>query len=100
MTRATRFAATATFVSILYFLFLFEYVGTPFINSETAADILPTLPWWCLVTFGAYSLGSLGWGLYSFRDCTDAYHELLGDLAEQEISEAKNDLRSRGVTVD
>ncbi|KAH7338668.1 dolichol-phosphate mannosyltransferase subunit 3 [Rhizoctonia solani] len=95
MTRATRFAVTATVVSILYLLFLYEYMSVPLLASETASAILPTLPWWLLVSFGSYSLGSLGWGLYSFRDCTDAYHELLG-----EINEAKNDLRARGVTVD
>ncbi|KAJ1302504.1 hypothetical protein OPQ81_002822 [Rhizoctonia solani] len=95
MTRATRFAVTATVVSLVYFLFLYEYLSVPLLSSETASAILPTLPWWLLVSFGSYSLGSLGWGLYSFRDCTDAYHELLG-----EINEAKNDLRARGVSVD
>ncbi|KAF8604920.1 dolichol-phosphate mannosyltransferase subunit 3 [Ceratobasidium sp. AG-I] len=95
MTRATRFAVTATVISTIYFLFLYEYWAVPILSTETSTKILPTLPWWLLVSFGAYSLGTLGWGLYSFRDCTDAYHELLG-----EISEAKNDLRSKGVTVD
>ncbi len=35
------------------------------------------IPWWCLVAFGAYSLGSLGLGLVRFRDCPEAYEELL-----------------------
>ncbi|EUC58777.1 dolichol-phosphate mannosyltransferase subunit 3 [Rhizoctonia solani AG-3 Rhs1AP] len=95
MTRATRFALAATLVSVVYFLFLYEYLSVPLLSSETSGAILPTLPWWLLVSFGAYSLGSLGWGLYSFRDCTDAYHELLG-----EINQAKNELRVRGVSVD
>lgn len=43
MTRATRFAATATFVSVLYFLFLYEYFSVPLLSSETATQILPTV---------------------------------------------------------
>ncbi|KAG2337018.1 DPM3-domain-containing protein, partial [Suillus weaverae] len=46
--------------------------------------------WWLLVSFGSYSLWKLGWGVYTSRDCPEAYHELL-----QEINEAKNDLCSR-----
>ena len=67
-----------------------------------------------LVSLGSYSLASLGWGLWSFRDCPDAYTELMHvrlpefptfikDLTLswfQEIQEAKNDLRAKGVTVD
>ncbi|KAF9458025.1 dolichol-phosphate mannosyltransferase subunit 3, partial [Collybia nuda] len=53
------------------------------------------VPWWLLVTFGSYSLWKLGWGIYTCRDCPEAYTELLG-----EIIQAKNDLRSRGVTED
>jgi len=35
------------------------------------------LPLWALVTFGAYSLGSIGYSLFTFRDCPDAHAELL-----------------------
>ena len=35
------------------------------------------LPLWALVTFGAYSLGSVGYSLLTFRDCPDAHAELL-----------------------
>jgi hypothetical protein len=75
------------------------------------------------MSIGSYSLASLGWGLWSFRDCPDAYAELMhvrlrgstsiavlanpslpgGDLTLlwfQEIREAKSDLRAKGVTVD
>lgn len=36
------------------------------------------LPWWLLVSFGSYALWCLGWGLFTFRDCPEAYTELLG----------------------
>jgi dolichyl-phosphate mannosyltransferase polypeptide 3 len=47
------------------------------------------------VSFGAYSLSSLGLGLLRFRDCPEAYESLLA-----EISQAKNELRDKGVSVD
>ena len=53
------------------------------------------LPWWLLVSFGAYSLSSLGLGLLRFNDCPEAYESLLS-----EISQAKTELRNQGVDVD
>ena len=53
------------------------------------------LPWWLLVTFGAYSLSSLGLGLVRFHDCPEAYESLLGEIAR-----AKDELRDQGVSVD
>ena len=53
------------------------------------------LPWWFLVSFGAYSLSSLGLGLLRFNDCPEEYESLL-----KEITMAKNELRDQGVTVD
>ncbi|THV07336.1 dolichol-phosphate mannosyltransferase subunit 3 [Dendrothele bispora CBS 962.96] len=95
MTRAQRVAFGATLASILYFLILFQVFEIPFVDEAVVAQILPVLPWWLLVAFGSYSLWSLGWGLVTFRDCPEAYNELL-----LEISEAKNDLRTKGVSVD
>lgn len=39
---------------------------------------LQQIPWWALVSFGSYSLWSMGWGLWSFRDCPEAFEELMG----------------------
>ena len=55
----------------------------------------PQLPLWFLVTFGAYLLFSLGWGVLTFNDVPLAHQELMG-----EIDLAKKDLRARGVDVD
>ncbi|KAH6911081.1 dolichol-phosphate mannosyltransferase subunit 3-domain-containing protein [Coprinopsis sp. MPI-PUGE-AT-0042] len=80
------------------------HLGLPFPpncnRSETGPIVFSlfcchSYPWWLLVTFGSYSLWSLGWGLFTFRDCPEAYTELLS-----EINDAKNALRSQGVTVD
>jgi len=95
MTRATRFALYASAVTLSYFLVWFSILPMPLIAEETKDQILPLLPWWLLVSFGSYSLASLGLGLWSFRDCPDAYEELM-----HEINEAKIDLSAKGVTVD
>ncbi|KAF9011434.1 dolichol-phosphate mannosyltransferase subunit 3 [Cyathus striatus] len=95
MTRAQRVVFAATFFAVLYLLAFFQYVSVPLVDDKVSEQILPAIPWWLLVAFGSYSLWSLGWGLFTFRDCPEAYHELLG-----EISQAKNELRARGVSVD
>ncbi|KAL6409304.1 dolichol-phosphate mannosyltransferase subunit 3 [Ilyonectria robusta] len=53
------------------------------------------LPFWALVSFGAYLLFRLGLGILTFNDVPDAHKELM-----QEIDEAKVDLRKLGVDVD
>ncbi|KIM31815.1 hypothetical protein M408DRAFT_238832 [Serendipita vermifera MAFF 305830] len=95
MSRAQRFATYAAILTAIYFLVFFQLVPVPLVEEETVNQLIPVIPWWLLVSFGSYSLWSLGWGLFTFRDCDDAYEELMG-----EISMAKADLRTRGVTVD
>jgi len=94
MTRAKRVALWSTTVSVAYFLALFTYIPVPFLAEEHTQQILPVLPWWLLVSFGSYALWSLGHGLCTFRECTDAYTELWS-----EISQAKAELRLKGVSV-
>lgn len=53
------------------------------------------LPIWALVSFGAYLLALLGWGVLTFNDVPAAHNELMG-----EIEIAKVELRKLGVTVD
>lgn len=53
------------------------------------------LPFWFLVSFGAYLLSRLGWGILTFNDMPEAHKELM-----VEIEQAKKELRTLGVTVD
>lgn len=65
-------------------------------NARLTGDINPPqLPFWCLVAFGAYLLGTLGYNVMTFNDVPEAYQELMS-----EIEIAKADLRTRGVDVD
>ena len=56
---------------------------------------LSQLPFWALVSFGAYLLFRLGWGVMTFNDVPQAHKELM-----EEIDMAKVDLRKLGVDVD
>jgi dolichol-phosphate mannosyltransferase subunit 3 len=53
------------------------------------------LPFWALVSFGAYLLFKLGWGVLTFNDVPLAHAELM-----KEIDMARAELRSKGVDVD
>jgi len=53
------------------------------------------LPFWALVSFGAYLLFRLGFGILTFNDVPNAHKELTA-----EIEQAKVELRKLGVTVD
>jgi dolichyl-phosphate mannosyltransferase polypeptide 3 len=48
-----------------------------------------------LVSFGAYALATLGWGVYTFKDKKLKYEELL-----VQIDEAKAFYEKKGVSLD
>ena len=53
------------------------------------------LPFWALISFGAYLLFKLGYGVLTFNDVPDAHAELM-----KQIDQAKTELRKKGVDVD
>lgn len=53
------------------------------------------LPFWGLVSFGAYLLFKLGYGVFTFNDVPEAHAELM-----KEIDLAREDLKTKGVEVD
>lgn len=70
------------------------------LSSFSLSDWIPNernlqLPFWALVSFGAYVLLRLGWGMLTFNDVPAAHKELM-----DEIEIAKKDLRAKGVDVD
>lgn len=65
-------------------------------NKSTQTNThIPQLPFWALVSFGAYLLFKLGWGVFTFNDVPEAHKELMA-----EIELARADLRTKGVEVD
>ncbi|KAF8169914.1 dolichol-phosphate mannosyltransferase subunit 3 [Mycena galopus ATCC 62051] len=95
MARAHRVGLFSTFFASIWALVFFQVLSVPGLDQGAVTEIWPLIPWWLLVTFGSYSLWSLGWGLFTFRDCPEAYEELM-----REISQAKDDLRTRGLVLD
>ncbi|SPO07489.1 probable dolichyl-phosphate mannosyltransferase polypeptide 3 [Cephalotrichum gorgonifer] len=92
MTRAVQTVSLALLLSSIYLALYLNLVPLPAIIQT---EIVPVLPFWVLVTFGAYLLFKLGYGVMTFNDVPKAHEELMA-----EIELAKKDLRARGVSID
>lgn len=92
MTKATETFVALFAVSAVYFALVAGVIPT---SEVIHNEILPYLPFWALVTFGAYALGTLGWGVLTFKDKEHSYKELLG-----QIEEAKDFYKKKGVDLD
>ena len=53
------------------------------------------LPFWALISFGAFLLFKLGYGVLTFNDVPDAHAELM-----RQIDQARSELKKNGVEVD
>jgi len=91
MTRAQQTISIATLLTSLYLAVFMEIVSFP---QKIQKEVVPVLPFWALVSFGAYLLFKLGWGVFTFNDVPEAHKELMA-----EINEARIDLKSKGVDV-
>lgn len=67
---------------------------SPFLHVHSS-DLFLQIPFWALVSFGAYLLAKLGYGVFSFNDVPEAHEELV-----KQIEQARADLTKRGVTLD
>ncbi|KAI0424487.1 dolichol-phosphate mannosyltransferase subunit 3 [Xylaria sp. FL1042] len=76
-------------------LYLALYLQLVPLPELVQTEIVPVLPFWALVSFGAYLLFRLGWNVMTFHDVPEAHKELVA-----EIEMAKKDLRRLGVEVD
>jgi len=63
----------------LWFSLLTNIIPVPL--SKPEQQVVQLLPLWALVSFGAYSLGCIGYNLLIFRECPEAFTELEKDLA-------------------
>ncbi|KAL6718470.1 hypothetical protein ACLMJK_004561 [Lecanora helva] len=64
-------------------------------QTISLALLASSFPFWAIVSFGAYLLGKLGWGVLVFNNVPDAYDELMGEIAM-----AKKDLKGKGISID
>ncbi|KAI4927904.1 uncharacterized protein J4E92_004646 [Alternaria infectoria] len=91
MTRATQTISIGMLLTSIYLSLFLQVVPLP---QKIQEEIVPFLPFWALITFGAYLLFKLGWGVFTFNDVPDAHKELM-----QQIAEARKDLQAKGVDV-
>ncbi|KAI9827844.1 MAG: hypothetical protein M1832_004333 [Thelocarpon impressellum] len=92
MTRAQQTISIGLLLSSLYLACYLHLVPfTPKVQDE----IIPVLPFVALVSFGAYLLAKLGWGVLTFNDVPAAHKELMTDIVAARI-----ELQSMGVDVD
>ncbi|PHH90457.1 hypothetical protein CDD83_3589 [Cordyceps sp. RAO-2017] len=92
MTRAQQTISVGLLVTSLYLALYLELIPLPPLVQQ---QIVPVLPFWVLVSFGAVLLFRLGLGILTFNDVPQAHKELT-----QEIEMAKQELRQLGVDVD
>ncbi|CAD6441638.1 1c7e0839-c480-4708-a60b-5aa423355df0 [Sclerotinia trifoliorum] len=92
MTRAQQTISIGLLVTSLYLAVYLELIPLP---GKVSEEVVPVLPFWVLVSFGAYLLGKLGYGVFTFNDVPKAHAELM-----EEIELARKDLRTKGVDVD
>ncbi|KAI2633270.1 dolichol-phosphate mannosyltransferase subunit 3 [Hypomontagnella submonticulosa] len=92
MTRALQTISVGLLVTSLYLALYLQLIPLP---ELVQTEIVPVLPFWALVSFGAYLLFRLGWNVMTFHDVPEAHKELTA-----EIEMAKADLRRLGVDVD
>ncbi|KAI1468979.1 dolichol-phosphate mannosyltransferase subunit 3 [Daldinia bambusicola] len=92
MTRAQQTISIGLLVTSLYLALYLNLIPLP---ELVQTEIVPVLPFWALVSFGAYLLFRLGWNVMTFNDVPEAHKELTA-----EIELAKADLRRLGVDVD
>lgn len=74
MTKATQTLALIIASAAAYFSLLMGIVPT---SQKFQDEVLPVVPWWVLVSFGAYALGNLGYDLLSINDKPEKYKELV-----------------------
>jgi len=92
MTRATQ---TASFLVALVSIWLALFLGYIPTSAKVQEDVVPFIPIWAVVAFGAYLLCKLGYGVLTFNDVPEAHKELMA-----QIQQAKDELRKKGVDVD
>ncbi|KAK6840474.1 Dolichyl-phosphate-mannosyl transferase [Apiospora arundinis] len=92
MTRAVQTISLALLASSIYLALFLELLPLP---ELVQSEVVPVLPFWALVSFGAYLLFRLGWNVMTFNDVPEAHKELMA-----EIDLAKADLRGLGVDAD
>ncbi|KAF7210961.1 dolichol-phosphate mannosyltransferase subunit 3 [Nothobranchius furzeri] len=90
MTKLMQWLLGASLLGTVWALVTFDLLelSLPRVYREIAWP----MPLYLLVTFGCYSLATVGFRVATFNDCDEAAREL-----QEQITEAKEDLRKKGL---
>ncbi|KAK0354478.1 hypothetical protein LTR91_017735 [Friedmanniomyces endolithicus] len=91
MTRAQQTLSIGLLLSSIYMV---AFLGLAPLPEKLQTDVIPVLPFWAIVTFGAYLLAKLGYGVLTFNDVPQAHQELV-----KQIEQARVELKKKGVEV-
>ncbi|XP_018540525.1 dolichol-phosphate mannosyltransferase subunit 3 [Lates calcarifer] len=90
MTKLLEWLFGVSLVGALWALVTFDLLDLSL--PQTYREVAWPMPLYLLVSFGCYSLATVGYRVATFNDCEEAAIEL-----QEQIKEAKEDLRKKGL---
>lgn len=90
MTKLLEWLCGASLIGAAWALVAFDPLDLSL--PETYREVAWPMPLYLLVSFGCYSLATVGYRVATFNDCEEAAKEL-----QQQIEEAKADLKKKGL---
>lgn len=90
MTKLVEWLTGVTVVLVAWAVVSFDLLDLSL--PETYREVAWPMPLYLLVSFGCYSLATVGYRVATFNDCEEAAKEL-----QEQIKEAKEDLRKKGL---
>ncbi|XP_066577373.1 dolichol-phosphate mannosyltransferase subunit 3 [Amia ocellicauda] len=90
MTKLAEWLLGLSTLGVLWGVVTFDLLGLELPGSYR--EVAWPLPVYLLVCFGCYSLATVGYRVATFNDCEAAAQEL-----QEQIQEARRDLKSRGL---
>ncbi|XP_063296518.1 dolichol-phosphate mannosyltransferase subunit 3 [Pelobates fuscus] len=89
MTKLAEWLLGLTLLGVVWATLTFDLLGLEI--PEPCWQVIWPFPVYLLVTFGCYSLATVGYRVATFNDCESAAQEL-----QRQIKEAKMDLTTKG----
>lgn len=90
MTKLVEWLLGVSLVGAVWALVTFDLLDLSL--PQTYREVAWPMPLYLLVSLGCYSLAMVGYRVATFHDCDEAAKEL-----QQQIEEAKEDLRKKGL---
>ncbi|KAM3596321.1 uncharacterized protein V6R79_012359 [Siganus canaliculatus] len=90
MTKLLEWLFGVSAVAVVWALVTFDLLDLSL--PQTYREVAWPMPLYLLVSFGCYSLATVGYRVATFNDCEEAAKEL-----QEQIKEAREDLRKKGL---